>query len=202
MPPLVIPDCVQAVIKWEFNTTPWAVNVLHYTDSTFPTINQAVADAFAADVGAAWDASGIGPLTADEWRINGVSVRSIDVANQPPIDAALVRTGTATGDALSPQLAVCITLRTALAGRSFRGRVFVPGGAEGDNAADGSITGAYGTACRNFVNALTDFTSGTDTFGLVVASRTLADKNLVTAVVQRDSVWDIQRRRKDGIQAF
>ncbi len=119
--------------------------------------------------------------------------------------------GTAPGLPLPAQNAVCITKRTARAGKFFRGRTYLMGFAADSLEADGLIPTAIGTACTSF---MTTAASVLSTNGLqpavhsphyperpshVVGALPLPEHpESLTDVISwelRDRVWDTQRRR-------
>ena len=58
----------------------------------------------------------------------GVDVRDMRASNFPLLpSSSAAAPGTSAQNAISPQTAIVITLRTASAGRAFRGRVFLGG---------------------------------------------------------------------------
>lgn len=81
--------------------------------------------------------------------------------------------GNVVGEALPPQNAGVITWRTALAGRSYRGRTYVPAIAEGQQT-DGTLSTTWQTNAAAFVSALVGAfitNAATNNFRLVVISR-------------------------------
>src|SRR5262249_36168648 len=105
-------------------------------------------------------------------------------------------------------VAAVVTLRTAQAGRKFRGRCYIPGFTEVANDANGHMTVAMKTAMDSFSAGLvgaanqngtqlgvlhrpTAFDDGT---GLPI-SPGLGFITPVTQAVTRDDIWDSQRRR-------
>jgi hypothetical protein len=134
----------------------------------------------------------------------------VRVANQAEfVGTGGLLAGTGGGDPLPAQLAAVVTLRTALAGKSFRGRVYISGANEAENDAAGHIVAAFNTAIALFITGVqTDM--ATEGITLAVLSRprfanlpppldveTYAGAiTPVTAILTRDTEWDDQRRRK------
>lgn len=90
-----------------------------------------------------------------------------------------VRMVGSTGELLAPWLALLVTERTALAGKSYRGRFFMSGGGESDisgtTISNGSLQ--WGDVAQQYVTALTnEFVNpvAPDLWQLVVHSRKLA----------------------------
>lgn len=105
--------------------------------------------------------------------------------------------GTAVGSSLPPDVALVVSLRTALANRRGRGRFYLPAMAASTLAADGRVATA---AITTLVGALTaawgPYTTGVDT--VVVYSRT---GRMDTTVSSFDigNLFDTQRRRDNKI---
>lgn len=120
-----------------------------------------------------------------------------------PAPAAAVReipqgsTGTGVGSSLPPQSAVVISLRSNLAGRSYRGRMYVPGILELQADDGGALLTPY---AQGIADSADGFRRHLDTlFGgdgeLCVYSRKLDHKERVVRVLVGNRV-DSQRRRK------
>jgi len=138
------------------------------------------------------------PTTA---KYNGVGARKI---NPLPITLEYLTAqgagpGTVVGEALPGQIAGLISRRTNVAGKSARGRLYVPWPTEGDNTPDGLPSAQYG----NRVALLSDdllapvtIVGGADqqTFYPTVWSRKLRQGNVVTKMVL-PLRWATQRRR-------
>jgi len=138
VPPLVIPSTVRANIVWSLSGAEYALNVLHFIVPGGQVVTGATATDLAADVSAALGASQLDDWLDSSVELSRVSVRDLRTANQPEYSAALSVFGTLAGDILSLQTSLCITLRTALAGKSFRGRTYITGFGEGANTSVGT----------------------------------------------------------------
>ncbi len=195
MPSLVVPNTVEVKWIWQFNTVDYAINVLHYILPTIFAVNQAAANAYAADVGGNFTSMGWAGDVADDVKFQRITLRDLRTANQPEISANVNVSGTSSTDPLPLATSACITLRTALAGRSFRGRVYLPGAAESANASTGTIGVTAGAHAAAFVTEMIEvgITSGAWTLG--VCSRKLQTILAVNSATLRDNVWDVQRRR-------
>lgn len=163
------------------------------------------------------------PLMPANVALVRTGVRDWRAANQPEFrDTAPQVTGSGVGDMLPSQLAACVTLRTALSGRSFRGRVYIGGFLETHNDAASRISAAATTGVLGFLDACDD---GWESFGLrtAVVSRPAEDVQIVrrttnaagdveevvlshqkakngsvndvVAFEARNSTWETQRRR-------
>lgn len=190
-----------------------------------PTFDQA----FANTLGAALKSNFLTNLASHMNSGSGlirVSVRDIRQANLTEFfDTNPSQVGTGVGDSLPPQTAICITLRTAKSGKSFRGRSYIPGWLEADNAATGQqattatsaalayMTGIQTAFSNNGLNlavlsrpadrqTLTRTTFHSDgTQETEILSETKAKTGSierVTALESRTAGWETQRRRANS----
>lgn len=200
MPQLVVPNSAQMRLIWSLGGQLYALNVMGVVANAVP-ITQALTNTIGSAIKTALTSSGhVGALHTTVALAN-IGLRDIRTANTAEfIDTGGAVAGTLAGDLLPPQTALCVTLRTAQAGRSFRGRVFLPGFGEGQNAAGGTISSTG--SCVSFVTAI-KAALVTSSMDLGVLSRPAPDLpvpragfiTIVTSIVARDSVWDTQRRR-------
>jgi hypothetical protein len=202
-----------------------AINVMGAVVNGTPVFDQALADSLGAAIKSAWTAN-LATHMGTNVSLVRVGIRNLQQANLPEFrDSGAAVSGTAVGDTLPVQTALCITLRTAQAGKSFRGRVYLPGWAEADNNATGVASSAAATAGVSFVNAVHAALS-THAMGLGVLSYPSLDKVIqeitthadgstttrrlshqtaktgrVSAVVNlesRTAAWETIRRRANG----
>ncbi len=101
-----------------------------------------------------------------------------------------------------------VTLRTALAGKSFRGRTYFSGFDEGENDATGRQSAAVNAAIVAAVSGINQVLV-THSLAIAVLSRPQAARtipakdiffragtaNAVTSFIARNSKWESQRRR-------
>jgi hypothetical protein len=162
-------------------------------------------------------ALGAGPpgALANTFSFLGVGVVDIRSANNVEIastGAAVPGTSLLVG--LPDQVACVVTLRTAFAGRSFRGRVYVFGWAEDQVTAEGLVSDSCAINARQIVEAMR--------VGITAAGGTMAIRSPalperpskpggvlpakpyaitpVTTTVVRDRIWDTNRRRIDTLR--
>lgn len=208
--PIVIPNCVAVLIQWSLPNTKTVNNVLHASVasgfSATSTVAQAIYAAIIASAGfTSWKAninSGVS--------LTGVSLRDLRSANLPLVTSTGAATpGTGAGTALPPGDALVVTLRTAQAGRQFRGRVYLPGLDSTALAAGGVAAAATVTNSKAFVDAVSAaLTSSSMTLALGQAARQqytsakgtvhaarAAAVQPVTSTVTRNNIIDHQRRR-------
>lgn len=144
--------------------------------------------------------AGFPPLTAYD-RVDGYYYGADGTHATISAEKTFTLAGTAAaGTAMPDQLAMVASLRTGRAGRSYRGRAYLPmcnttqlatGGQVGD-----TFVTAYATAVRGLLADLNAGEGSSSTPGMppVVVSRTLTHMQPITAV-RMDSRPDVQRSR-------
>lgn len=195
MAAIVIPNTVLYRIIWTLGGVAYAVNVLAGRKSSM-TVDQARADAIGAAFKSAFTTSGYAAVVHSTVTLWNVGLRDISAPNLPEfVSNNAPQPGTqAAGKILPLQVAQVITLRTAKAGKSYRGRVFLPGFGDSALATDGSATSAATTAGKAFLDAIMTATASQGG-ALAVASRTTASNELVTSTQSRSSAWETIRGR-------
>jgi hypothetical protein len=206
----VIPNCIQVTLNWTLEDGHLAHNVLHgrVSGSFTPTAPVAQAIFAGLSTGAPWlnFASQLAPSTA----FAGVSLRDLRTANNPLVTSTGAAVpGTGAGEALPNEMAAVLTLRTAFAGRSARGRIYSMGysvaiTAPGNVIAPSGVAGLAGWGANIqpvfAANGLTFCLGLPHRLAYVSAAGTphaerLATTLDVTSTVVRDNHWDSQRRR-------
>lgn len=107
--------------------------------------------------------------------------------------------GTIAGDSLPTQTCGLINLKTGIAKRSGRGRVYLPATSEGDNDATAVPSALYLAAAANLVTAIQGYTGTTVGGGTVTSTWAVHSKKdgisrPVTVATVRPN-WATQRRR-------
>lgn len=223
MPKLVVANAAQLRLIWGLNTNVFAaINVLGVSKPAGITITQTLANTIGAAVRAALSSSGLAAELHTATSLNKVGLRDISAPNLTEFfDTGAAVPGTATGDVLPRQTALVVTLRTAKAGASFRGRVYIGGFSELANQTGANAAPTTTAACGAFVSAVKAalVTNGMD-LGIVArpsearvetvtvthpdgttSSKTKSHParpggvTPVTTVEVRNAVWDSQRRR-------
>lgn len=195
MPALVIPDTVRVNLIWSLSGAEYAVNVLHYIVPSGQVVGGATATDLAADIGGAFVASALDSWIATVVRLARLTVRDLRTANQPEYSAVIDEPGLDSTVPLPLQTSLVATFRTALAGRSYRGRYYQCGFAEQANVLPGVADSTTVTDLETFLTNISSPTVQTNLWALGVMSPTLGETNAVTAIEVRDTVWDTQRRR-------
>lgn len=164
-------------------------------DDTNPPLTQAAVNAFATHFDTAFVAAGFAssiPSSCDPSLIQVTDIRS---ATGPQFTAPLTPASTGTADPLPGEVSLVTSIKTALRGRSFRGRWYWPSFVESTNDSTGRPTSALATSCTTF---FTSFDSGINSVagwdGLGVISRSLLTITEATSFATNQA-WDSQRRR-------
>jgi len=145
----------------------------------------------------------------------GVDLRDINQANQPLINRSTGAqvVGTSTSLPMPTEVAIALTLRTALTGQSNRGRIFIPGWAANAAAVGAVIAPLLMTDLATFANGLRGVYTGqgltlviaqparngytSPTTGRVHPARSATSIDVANVVV-RDNHFDTVRRRGLG----
>lgn len=209
--PEVIPACVEVRLNWELANSKITHNVLHARVAGGFAATSTVAEAIRVAItsGATW--TNYAALLNTATSLTGVSLRDMRAANLPLVDSTGAPVaGTAVGGALPPEVALVVTERTAGAGRSFRGRIFLPGFDKTATTSAGAATGGAVSATQAWAQLIQSGMAGqsltlaiaqparqaytSPVTGAAIPARgaNLAD---VTSLVVRDSIFDSQRRR-------
>lgn len=211
-------------LLWSINAQ-LAVNVIGASHTGSITFNQALADALGSAIKSAYTTNIASMQTANASLVR-VGVRSLSSPNlQEWRDAGAPVSGTAVGDPLPAEVALCITLRTANSGKSFRGRTYLPGFAESQNDVNGLISSATSAAAVAFMTAIRNaFTASGLTMAvlsrpayeqiverttLIPGQESVVDRlshstaksggfTNVTSLESRTARWEAQRRRENG----
>lgn len=193
------PHAIEVALLWNVLGKP-CTNVLHYDFGSIPTADELNG---AGEVALSTFSDLVTGLFAQDSYATGVRVRSLLAADAPQVElmnSPPVR-GLNSASTISNNVALCLTLRTALPGRSYRGRIFVPGMPSNHvvgNYADGSYVASVVSAFNGFFS----LTLADKTIPLCVYSRrhngawrTSGVLTPVTQLSARDNRLDTMRRR-------
>lgn len=196
-------------LNWSGATRTWK-NVLGLvaTGGT-PVFSQGTVEAIYTALRGASTTTAFMAVMAPTVILESVSLRNFGTPNQPVFTSTgAALSGGGTGDALPLSTASCVTLRTALAGKSFRGRVYLTGFTEASNDANGRITSTAAAAGVAFINGINNATIPSflalavlsrPRNGKTIPAKTHADYagtvNQVLSVIGRNLKWESQRRR-------
>lgn len=154
-----------------------------------------------------WDSGSVANLRPNNVYLNRIRTKALDTSSSYLEDYFLPapRAGGAAGAAAPLGSTIAIKLGTGLAGRSYRGRIYVPGLPL--NIISGNQVGSgYHTNWANGIQALiTQITAANANWKLAVVSymadgvwRTTGVATVVTYAVATDANIDSQRRRLTG----
>lgn len=193
-------DDVIEVKVYCFKSPQLSVNVRHYKATA-----EAGTGATPANVAFAVDnhiATTLKLLLSAQANYKGVSVQRIAPLPKdvPTYDATGAGAGGVAGDALPTQTCGIFTLRTANAGRAYRGRMYVPFPGEGSSTVDGLPTAIYlgdlTTYADKWLDSITAGGGGnTTTFSPVLVNKNFP--GVIPALVSQitRAKWATQRRR-------
>jgi hypothetical protein len=152
---------------------------------------------FQTAVAAMW-ASGIDAFISDQIAYTAQKVVTVDQSTGKQItraDGAVTDAGADTGESLPPQVALAVTLRTALATRAGRGRIYLPPFAVSqvvNSRMNATNKGTTLTAVKGMFDTLIS-----DGHTPVLYGRTAHTVTPITTLALGD-VFDTQRRRRDA----
>jgi hypothetical protein len=196
MPALVVSNAALVTLRWSYAGRA-AVNVLGASVGGTTTINQALANTLDAAIKSSFTSILAGQISSQA-TLQSVGIRDLRTANQAEfVGVSAATPGTAVGDPLPTGNAACITLRTARAGQSFRGRCYLGGFTEAANATTATIDAATNTACVNFVTSIGTTFSGNG-LTLAVVSRPAERKTVVTTVFHADGTTDVDTQSTEA----
>jgi hypothetical protein len=198
VPPVIIDASIDIRIIWALPGGKQALSVLHSQIGGSAPVNQAMANTIAQAVSDAHTSSGLAAVQPDSVSIESVAIRDLRTPNQPLIigTTGLPSAGTIVdGDMLPKQDAINITKRTALAGKSFRGRMYTPGFDESVSMSGGEAsTGGRDAAVAFLEDLNTDLTA--EGWPLAVGSVKLGISTVITGFDSRVASFASQRRRR------
>jgi len=184
-----IADVFQVVWNWEHPTAGFAKNVMHFRNAGANSAGD-LASKIEANI-----ASGQFNSVAEDAQVDVLTIRELD-GSSAAFDFTVDIGGGAAGDDPVPATCCLVSLKTALAGKSFRGRTYLPFTAEVSQA-DGMVTSdvaGMNVAWDTWRLAMT-----ADEWPLVVASYTLESSEDVVALLV-ETPLATQRRRQSRLR--
>lgn len=155
----------------------------------------------AEEMGSAWQAEML-PVLAGGYQARTVYARDLTTEAGLVYEASFAADafGTASGETMPGSVAVCITHRTGLAGRSYRGRTYISGMSELSVNGNNIVTGFAATLITNFIAFKDLVVDAGYVWGIVSRYHNLAPRAVgiftrITASTLRDTRVDTQRRR-------
>lgn len=206
---LVIPNSAMLKINWQGPSRNYQ-NVFGLRWTSNPVIiTQTMTDNAFGALKANSSTVALMALLGTNISLLNVTLKDLNTANQPEFVAnGAALPGTGVGDTLPLSMAAVVTIRTALSGKSFRGRAYISGWTEAQNDSSGRALAAANTAAVNFVQAI-QTVMNTVGFNLAVLSRNSAGRTIpekiipakpgfstaFTSLQARNTKWESQRRR-------
>ena len=207
------PNTVAVKLKWAYSGRA-QFNVLHGEYTLAGPLNPNCAENIftALKASSGWvGGTGLEQYLAPVLTLTGVGVLDLRSPGVPEIaSTSAAVAGTGTSSIFPPQIAGVVTLRTALTGRSHRGRVYLFGFTADANAS-GTIQPTANTAMVNFVTALQTAMTA-QSMQMAIRSPALPERpskpggtlpakdyeiTIVNKIEARDNIWDTNRRRTD-----
>lgn len=197
-----VPDVVSVGVVYNLRGE-FCQNTAYFSGVSLDT---ASLSALAASFDSHWNTGVLDLLSED------LSVSEYVVADQSDISGPVftrvpptLEVGGVASPALSNNVAFCVSLRTANRGRSFRGRLYLPGISSASMDDPNHLVPAIATNIANAVfTALDQVTVDTGAIPVVVsrftagAPRTTGIATPIVTVIAVDNVVDSQRRRLPG----
>ena len=208
-PSPIIPNCCQIRFRWHDPSKAF-LNVFHGNVTAAGPLNPSIGETlFAALKGSSGAVRWLANLPTSTV-FDGVDVRDLRSPNNPLLSSTSAAVpGTSATGALPPQVAIAMTLRTAQAGRQFRGRIYFGGLAAVCDDTTGHIaTGPSGDLLAWFNDIFT--TLNANGMPMCIGQKELlarpghggttlphrpAAAVPVTSYLVRNNIFDTQRRR-------
>jgi hypothetical protein len=208
--PKIAPNCVEVRWLWALADGKLAFNVTHARYSPPYPGNTTLANAIQSSLNSLFTSSLLQAGYATAVQLRGVDLRDINVANQPIIPSTGASLGgTDTNSSLPDEVAIVLSLHTALTGQANRGRIYLPATTTLTVSPTNVITGGFMSTLNTFAaGVLAIYTSNSLNMCIAKPARAaytgstgrqhparIASTELVTAVVVRDNHFDSTRRR-------
>lgn len=177
MPELIIPNAAMATAVGRYHEQVW-VNVYGVIIGGGP-LQEAEAESIEVDFRSYYSTQQ--QHRSERWSYERFEIRDLNSPTAPAYEFPVNVVGTAEGDDLSPGAALCISLKTNLRGRSFRGRSFHNGWQEATNGLNGQPTPAILQNVQDDFESLVAQLAANET-PLAVLSRTLSVATEVTHI--------------------
>lgn len=198
MPFIPADETARIAITYTNNLGNTAVNVIHVMTDEAP-ITLSVLGGM-ADVVENWLASDWADVAGQNWTATNLDLRDLTTATGPVLAREVTEAGVLTAENLPSQVTIAISLRTGVAGRSGRGRLYHVGLVESQVTGD-YINGAALTALQTAYNNLRLALEAASYFWIVAsfytngAPRVSAQRRAIQSVTLTDSRVDRQIRR-------
>lgn len=186
--PTYVPGAIRVDLRYVLTTGQHVENVLHLAGFEETTSLEAVA----IDVFDTWGTNIMGNLCSNTV-LTEVQLTDIGAAGGATASYGTSLAGGSSASPLPPQNCMVLSWKTGRAGRSYRGRTYLPGIGEDKVDGGGTIVGTFSNGLRLAAQQVLEDLA-TAGYPLIVLSRTLSLGTAVTSVAV-DSRIDTQRRR-------
>lgn len=182
--PYTIPLCVAVAVRWQTTNGKVVRNILHGSIAGGFANSTAIAQAVFAAVLASASWTAWRPYLYSANLLAGIDIRDMRIITNPFfVSTGGAVAGTGAAAEVPAGVALCVTLKTALAGRGYRGRVYLPGlDTSAVTAATGAIVPAANTAAVNFVTAIQTALAASGITLAIAEPPRLAYTSLITGV--------------------
>lgn len=134
---------VKLRLIWQIDAEDAWVNVLHGVTTPIAHAIADLPDIVMIAAKSAMVLSGLDDVMNNQTRLHRATARDLDQPNQAEyISTETPLGGTSSAGAIPLSAAICVTSRTALAGRSYRGRTYIAGFSETHNVSNGPSAAA------------------------------------------------------------
>ena len=208
---IVVPNAALLALRWLRGASPFN-NIIGVVAPGGLAINQTLAEALDAAIKSSLGTSGLAARLHTTVSLHHIGIRDIRTPSQPEYNGTGASVaGTQVADILPPNVALCFSVKTGLAGPAYRGRVYLGGFTEADNTPSGAAATTGSDPAGLF---LAGISAALEANGLSwgVVSRPADTKYEVvktpitragfvtemTSVTLRNPIWDSQRRRAFG----
>lgn len=187
-------ETVRATVLFTLPNTDIAENVLHFSVGAGAVVDDAFATDLADQIFNAYTAELPGVQT-NQMTLARITIQDLRSTPYPTFPRPYAGAGSENSTPMPMQMSIVMSLHTTHAGRSGRGRVYLPGFCESSNVGLGVILASTVETVIDLGEALATISSANaEDVGFGVLSR----KNGVTyavTTVTADDRWDVQRRR-------
>lgn len=187
---MVVPAGAEVTLYFTINGN-LAINRLGALITGTPVFNQALADVLGSGIKSTWTTN-LGGLCATTTALVRIGVRDLRNDNLPEFrDTGASVAGVGVGEPLPGSVAFVLTLRTAVTGKSGRGRIYLGGFTEAQNGPNGTALGAVQTGAINFVNGVDTNLQGSG-LKLAVVTRPQPDVRIVKTTTFGDGTTEVK----------
>lgn len=134
-------DCCEAAIMFDLDTIPSVITLGFHNTGSIPFDVPAL-----ADLATVLSVNFVTPLAVQlntTVHFRNIHLRDLDSVSGAVFDQPLTQVGSSAGVAVPNQVATTVTFLTGVAGRSYRGRNYVPGATNGALADQKTFTDGY-----------------------------------------------------------